>query len=302
MMLQREAQQRSVFVPGHPAWGYYNDLTGVLANHADAASAIEWLDALPREFANPVTIAQLGLGAWQRSESGDSTWREVAERCGDWIELERDGRGRIPYYLRMPHTYDLPVPWYSAMAQGEAASLLVRLADRTESRLVSAQALVQPLLDDELGLRADTDHGVVLQEYPTDPPAHVLNGWVFALWGIYDVACALEAAGNETEAAVCRDAWHDGVATLASRVHHYELASGWTRYDLFPHPIVHVASPFYHRLHIAQFEALHDLAPGYDFAGCAARWEAALDKRSTVAMAVARKVGFRLIRPRKKAA
>ena len=36
---------------------------------------------------------------------------------------------------------------------------------------------------------------------------------------------------------------------------HYWTGNGWSRYDLYPHPLTNVASPFYHRLHIEQLRA-----------------------------------------------
>jgi hypothetical protein len=141
----------------------------------------------------------------------------------------------------------------------------------------------------------ETDEGPVLQEYPTHPPAHVLNGWIFALWGLYDVAIA---GGELSEGA--HDAFSRGVDTLAARLPLYNTGWNWSRYDLFPHPLVHVTSPFYHRLHVEQLHALHALVPRQVFRETAERWESGARRPLARAHAVARKVAFRLVRPRKK--
>ena len=240
----------------------------------------------------PVTIVQLGLGAWQLAASGeDPAWGHVVARIADWAILDMDGYGRVAHLQPMPHTYRIDPPWHSAMAQGQLASLLVRAAvllDRPELT-AQAQRAARSLLDTQLGLIEPTAEGDVLQEYPATPAAHVLNGWIWALWGLYDV-------GREDPAAFA--AFTRGCDTLAARIDSYELSNGWSRYDLYPHPVVNIASPFYHRLHIEQLRALHMLAPHAEFVRTADRWEAAYQRRATRAVAVLRKVGFRMIRPR----
>ena len=101
-----------------------------------------------------------------------------------------DERGLLAYRFPMPHTFALEPPWHSALAQGEAVSFLLRAAQVLERpELVElAERAAESLLDPGSALVATTSEGPVLQEYPTDPPAHVLNGWLFALWGLYDLA------------------------------------------------------------------------------------------------------------------
>jgi len=146
------------------------------------------------------------------------------------------------------------------------------------------------------GLVAMTAEGAVLQEYPSDPPAHVLNGWIWALWGLYDLGAYGEGDAHASAA------FERGVDTLVARLPLYETGKGWSRYDLFPHPLTNVASPFYHRLHIEQLRALAQLAPRRELNEFADRWEAGLDSSLARATAVARKVGFRLVRPRRRVA
>jgi hypothetical protein len=188
----------------------------------------------------------------------------------------------------MTHTYEIDAPWSSAMTQGEAASLFVRAA-----RGELAARVVQPLFESPLSVT--TPEGPVLQEYPTTPPAHVLNGWIYGLWGLYDVA--LSAAPDDVRAQA-RSAFDDGVQALAARVDRYDTL-GWSRYDLYPHPIAHVASPYYHRLHVELLRALDELAPDARLRAAADRWERTGARLVPRSIAVARKVAFRLIKPRR---
>lgn len=292
MSLRRPPQRRGEFVAGDPASGYYNDLTPEIRDYGTPSEALAWFELLTRrrERLAPLGVVQLGIGAWQLRDV-DGRWLELVRRVAEWVVLDADGHGRLMYLFDMPHTYRLHEPWCSAIAQGQAASLLVRAAvafDRPEF-LVDARRVAAPLLDGELV--AKTGDGPVLQEYPTDPASHVLNGWIFALWGLYDLTRAMP----DDERVEC--AWIDGVTALAARLHRYDTG-GWSRYDLYPHPVVHVASPFYHRLHVEQVGAMHELHPAPEFAEFAERWSRSLDSRARLALAVARKVGFRLLKPR----
>jgi heparosan-N-sulfate-glucuronate 5-epimerase len=296
-LLNRTPQLETPFVVGKPSLGFYNDLRPHLFAHVaqprDGAVVLGRLTA-DRTTANPVTIAQIGLGAWQASVD-DGGWLATVKVAADWLRGELEAGAGIPYLFPLRHTYRLDPPWLSAMAQGEVASLLVRAADTfgEPAFLQLAGEAIRPLLGDGEQLVVETEDGPVLQEYPTTPPAHVLNGWIFALWGLYDVAKS-PLQRQEAEAA-----FESGVATLGARVGHYDIGNRWSRYDLFPHPLPNVASPFYHRLHVEQLAALNRLAPNDSIARTEARWRKGMSSRPAQATAVVAKVAFRAVRPRR---
>jgi hypothetical protein len=296
-MRRRDPQLCGVFVAGAPATGYYNDQSPVLAGMMRPEDGLARLAHLvdPPALANHVSIAQLGLAAWQR-ERADPGWSRVAEATARWLAGAMDDGGALQYGFPMKHTYDLPAPWISAMAQGEAASLFARLPGRidAEDAVALAERAVSPLLDARHGLVVDLPEGPVLQEYPTTPPSHVLNGWVFALWGLYDVSLTSTSSVGRRAAA----AFEEGCLALRRLLPRYRSTGGWSRYDLYPHAIDHLASPFYHRLHIAQLEAMQSIAPSREFSEAVEIWSRALRRPHVVALSVGRKVTFRLIRPR----
>jgi heparosan-N-sulfate-glucuronate 5-epimerase len=285
------------FRPGDPHEGYYIDLRpkplSLGGSPATALAALRRLTA-DRRTANAVTIVQLALGAWQLGE----VWREVVARATDWLVSAMGEDGKVPYLFALPHTYPLEAPWYSAMAQGEIASLLVRASRSLDApELVHpAVSAVQSLVDRNSLLVVATPDGPVLQEYATNPPAHVLNGWISALWGLYDVAHAPEAGAAVDR---CLAAFRDGAACLSRRLPRYRTPLYWSRYDLFPHPVVNVATPFYHRLHVDQLEAIAALAPDATVAGIAAEWRRGTRSVPAHGLAFARKLAFRAIRPRR---
>jgi heparosan-N-sulfate-glucuronate 5-epimerase len=97
--------------------------------------------------------------------------------------------------------------------------------------------------------------------------------------------------------APAREAFEQAVDTLAENLHRWDVGY-WSRYDLFPHPVLNVASSFYHNLHINQLRAMNRLAPRPALAATADRW--ALNAASAAARrhALARKVLFRIVVPR----
>ncbi|MCW2925189.1 MAG: hypothetical protein JWM98_2593 [Thermoleophilia bacterium] len=299
-------QPMGEFTPGAVRSGYHMDLRGVAGSYGPPAEAEAWLELLVarREHVMPVSVLQLGLGAWQRSVDRDDPhregWAQVAASVADWAAIDMDGHGRFAHLQPMPHTYRIPAPWYSAMAQGLGVSLLVRHGLEADARRAAAS-----LLDPAYGLVSDTPEGRILEEYPAEPFPHVLNGWMWALFGLYDLAHGdgdLDAGLGST----ARAEFEAGYASLVAQLPHYETGRGWSTYDRYPHPIANVASPFYHRLHVEMLRAMERLAPqdglGRDLAGTADRWESALGRPVTRVTAVARKVGFRLVRPRGRAA
>jgi hypothetical protein len=180
------------------------------------------------------------------------------------------------------------------MAQGEGASLLVRVHSETgeERYAEAARRALGPLgrTAGERGASAPLDGALVPEEYPTSPPSLVLNGMIFGLWGLRDVAVAL----GDSEA---DSAFQAGVDALAGSIERWDTG-WWSAYDLHPHRVRNVASLGYHVLHIAQLEALHALAPRPQLAETAGRWARYAESRANQARAWGGKIAFRLAVPR----
>jgi heparosan-N-sulfate-glucuronate 5-epimerase len=288
--------------PGAVRSGYHMDLRAVAGSYGPPREAEAWFELLSnrRRHVLPVTILQLGLGAWQRGIDEDDldrgSWEALARAVADWAAIDMDGYGRFAHLQPMPHTYRIDPPWHSAMAQGLGVSLLVRCGSGED-----AMRAARSLLDRSFGLVSDTPDGPVLEEYPADPRPHVLNGWMWALLGLYDLAHAMDLEDEDVRAAAA-DAWEHGVASLVAQLPAYETGNGWSSYDRYPHAIANVASPFYHRLHCSMMRAIERIAPYEELArelgSTADRWERALARPVTRATAVARKVGFRIVTPR----
>jgi heparosan-N-sulfate-glucuronate 5-epimerase len=276
---------------------YHFDLRHKALEHGpSAADGLKVLDALvsERATANPVWVVQFGLGTLQLR---DPDRLEAVDRTAGWIEQELTDDGYLPYLFPMHHTFPLDPPWHSSLAQGEAVSFLVRAAmvlDRPHLIDVAGRA-ARPLLDPGSELRVETPEGVVLEEYPTATPSFVLNGWITSLWGLHDLA---DARASDELRQAARAEFEAGVDVVAARLHRYRSALGWSRYDLYPHPLVNVASPAYHTLHISHLETLNTMASRPQFTSTLAEWRRAASNPLARSLALGRKVAFRAVRPR----
>lgn len=256
-------------------------------------------DLPPLEDALQVVIAQWGLGAFEHwLETGREEWLAAARAaCDHFVGIQRTSgplAGGWTHEWAFPHSFELNPPWVSGMAQGEAASLLVRVHGETgedalaEAALNGLRPLSVPSADG--GVEVELEGGPFFEEYPTSPPSMVLNGGIFALWGVRDVAVALgdADAGRLFEAAL--DA-------LAAGIRRWDLGY-WTRYDLYPHRRVNIASNAYHELHIDQLAAMNAVAPRPQLVEAETRFRRYYESRIKRGRAFAGKVAFRLAVPR----
>ena len=147
---------------------------------------------------HPVAYAQYGISALlEHQRTGDEIWLDRALRHGERlaeIHVERDGAWWFPYTF--PWTYyerSLSAPWWSAMAQGQALSLFTRLAETTDDDRWELAAertwasFLQPYKREAPWSTLVIDDHLYFEEYAGDQlPLLVVNGQLFALFGLYD--------------------------------------------------------------------------------------------------------------------
>ncbi|HWY17287.1 MAG TPA: D-glucuronyl C5-epimerase family protein [Solirubrobacteraceae bacterium] len=265
------------------------------------AAAPSWPPASlqPLESQLHVDVIQWALGCHERYLAGEGDrWLAGAVACAEHLLSiqERSGprQGGWTHDFPYPHSLPLPAPWLSAMAQGQGASLLVRLHAHTgqqrfgESAVLALRPFGTPAARG--GVQALLGERPFPEEYPTQPPSYVLNGAIFALWGLRDVAIAL----GEKDA---RRDFADGAKTLALELHRWDTGR-WSLYDLFPHPIPNPASSFYHALHISQLAAMAMFAPHPEIDRVRSRFERYAASVRLRRLAFAHKCAYRLLVPR----
>lgn len=246
---------------------------------------------------NPIAVAQYGLANWNLwLREGDDSRRRRALAAAGWLvdHLEKNPAGLEVWNHHFDWEYRTPLraPWYSGLAQGQGISLLVRVHQGTGDPrfLEAARRAFRPMLRTlpEGGvLHRDPSGRVWIEEYLVDPPTHILNGFLWALWGVYDYALAT----GDPEA---RRLFEEGLATLRENLHRYD-AGFWSLYELSGTRLRMIASPFYHRLHIVQLRVTHRLCGEPLFAETADRWERHLRSPLKRARALLHKAAFKLL-------
>jgi heparosan-N-sulfate-glucuronate 5-epimerase len=164
---------------------------------------------------------------------------------------DADGGWRYPVPVRR---YGVTPGWYSAMAQGLAISVLLRAQEATgeasygDAASAAAALLLRPL---DAGGCADYDQAgrPFLEECPSEPPCHILNGALFALIGLCEHQTRAGGAAHMPAA-----------VRIGGELATYDLGY-WSRYDQrFAAP----ATLAYHSLHISLLEAIARLCTDDD--------------------------------------
>ena len=89
------------------------------------------------------------------------------------------------------------------------------------------------------------------EEYIVSPPTHILNGFIWAAWGVYDFFLA-------TKDKAAQELFTRAVDTLRKNLDGYDLGF-WSLYEQSGTRLPMVASPFYHRLHVTQLRLMYRL-------------------------------------------
>ena len=117
----------------------------------------------------------------------------------DWFLENQDESGGWPSFVifnkekkKYPKADEIRPGWYGAMCQGQAISVLVRAfaASGKHEYLDAANKATKVFHEMSIdgGVRAIFMNKFVwYEEYPTNPPTFILNGFMYALLGLYDL-------------------------------------------------------------------------------------------------------------------
>jgi hypothetical protein len=277
----------------HGLGGYYCDFR----HKALAAAAHD--DGFPRSSSRGgraewvIPVAQAALGYWDLRLEDDPAGDGFLP-LADWLlSTVEDTPAGLAWLTPHPvPKYGLAGNWPSAMGQGEAISVLLRAHDLSGDQryLEVARGAFEPFLEDvaDGGLAREWDGRLVLEEYPAREPVAVLNGWVFALFGVHEFATA---TGDERAAGL----FARSSAALIELLPRYD-AGWWSLYSLRPHHgRPDLAKPFYQRLHPVLLDGLALIAPDDQLTHYARRWERQITRRA-IARSSVDKLAFRVHR------
>lgn len=233
--------------------GYYNDLTEKITRFGlqDNSVPKSFVDT-GEEIYFSIAIFQYGLAAYDLYlQNNDQSMLSKVRACADWAVANQQNDGGWETFAFQDKEHP-----YSSMAQGEALSLLIRAYKTFGNsiyKVVADKALdfmLKPI--ENGGTTVYKDNGIYLHECTHKPC--VLNGWIFSAWGLFDYAKAF----NDDK---ILKVWNDTVRTMAKALPKYDNGY-WSKYSLAKT----IASPFYHKLHIAQLNVMYELTGNATFA------------------------------------
>ena len=221
-----------------------------------------------RKLYHPLLIARYGIQLLHsyRLTKMNPAYLDRAEVNANWLiqhAVSRDGAIYFPYRFTY-HLFGNPQdvmrpPWYSALSQGTALTLFMRLyavtgderwraaADSTFATFVKRQSSKQPWIVPWIAFVDHRNHRryLWLDEYPKHPPTQVANGLMYALFAVWEYA---RTTGSDAAAAV----FDGGATTVRHQIQRFRVRGGISYYSLH----FHAQYSSYHCIHVWQLKLL----------------------------------------------
>jgi hypothetical protein len=257
--------------------GYYQDLKEAIY-HFDNNSlgrfdeeGIPYLVETDRDVYSTVYVIQYALIQHEYIVIGDDVENRtnIFKKCIDWLDRQsEDFKGSIVWRSEENRQYNLEKGWISGMYQGQAISLYLRafqLFNQPEYLEKSKKIFKYFELDYSEGgvKRIDSNGYLWIEEYPTDPPSFVLNGFVYTIFGILDLYRVTKS--DESKAL-----YDECIKTLENNIHKYHRWY-WSVYDQKKEQLV---SYYYQKnVHIPLAEILFKLTNNTKFEVYHKKWQ-----------------------------
>lgn len=246
---------------------------------------------------NPIAIAQYGLGNYNLYlRSRYQSRKEKALKAADWlVSCIRQNDAGLWVWM---HDFDweyrdtLRAPWYSGLAQGQGISLLLR-AYKDTCRAEYLDSAHRAFESFSVGVKkggvlsTDENGDRWFEEYVVFPETHILNGFIWASWGVYDY-------GLMTGNATASNLFQASVETLRHKLKTYDVGF-WSLYEQSGTWLPMLASHFYHSLHVTQLRVMERITGEKFFGEFAHRWENYRANRVNRSIALACKAVFKLL-------
>lgn len=184
--------------------------------------------------------------------------RKYLQRLVD-IAVIKDVAMYFPYefdvYLHNIPSEHLDAPWYSGMAQGQALSAFTRMYQITKEEKYLKWAHQVFASFQQLKSKGHSEwvtmvdqHYYWIEEYPLEEPTKVLNGYIFAIYGLYDYY-------QVTKSEKAKFLLQASLTTIYDHILDYRKEDDASLYGLkHDHQSWH-----YHLVHIEQLQALYQI-------------------------------------------
>jgi len=187
-------------------------------------------------------------------------------KVAGWLVKTQDENGGWKSEGVMPK-FGLHRPFYSSMIQGMAISTLVRAAQLTgQNNFIECALKALRLFQIEVtsgGVSRTIDGQVFYEEYPSEKKHHVLNGFIYSIWGLLDLI-------RYNDNALARQLWEEGLNTLSQWLPQYDMGY-WSLYHI-GEGLKNPATIPYHKLHIEQLRAMYEITGQKIFQIYAEKW------------------------------
>jgi len=208
-------------------------------------------------FYFPINIAQYGFilhARYLKNPEQEILNKLLAciKKLDEIATVERDYT--VWYHKHYEEKYGISPPWASAMAQGELISFYLRmyqLLGKEEYLATAGKAYNYMKISYENGgvRRIDNEGNLWLEEYPSDPPSFVLNGFIYAISGLFDLYRVTSREDVKADIDAC-------ILTLKRNLRRFDTGY-WSRYDLLKRELVRY---YYQRnVHVPQMDVLFQL-------------------------------------------
>jgi len=240
---------------------------------------------------HPVMISLYALGNCElyRQTKNESSLENLI-KIADWlIEIQNaDGGWQNQFAMKK---FDLEAGFLSAITQGKGISVLVRafLVSKESKYVDSAIRALKPFFVDvsNNGVRRQVGDIVFYEEYPARKNYQVLNGFIYALWGLLDLV-------RLTDNQQAKELWHDGLESLAQLLPRFDNGY-WSLYHIGD-GIKNPATIPYHKMHIEQLKVMFEITGNGLFGEYAVKWQGYLDSSINAMKTLPQKILWSLSR------
>lgn len=231
---------------------------------------------------NKTFICQWGLANLNKYlQTKNPEYSEVYQRQIDWLfeHLEfAEGNPHQPlWYNHFDFVHQgqiFPGPWTGGLGHALAISLLIRdyrLRAASRSLELAKQLSWFLFLDVEKGgVLCREGNDLFLEEYNRPPFTRILDGFLYMLLAVYDLADVTGWSEAESCFGECVD-------TLERHLHRWDYNGVWSYYDIHGKQL---ANPAYHAMNYSLLEAVGKITNRQKLLETAASWQKFMDDSS----------------------
>jgi heparosan-N-sulfate-glucuronate 5-epimerase len=256
---------------------YYQDISGALIHISSGSFAKLDDNGIPYRMRNGekeyyfVLIIQYGIMCYDLlcKKQDETKNKENIIAVVNWLDEHKEYlNNAIVWRSNDNIQYNLKKGWISGMYQGQAISLYLRAYQLTgnSNYLKTAEEIFKSFdIDFEDGgfKRIDKDGNIWFEEYPTQNPSFVLNGFIYSIFGLLDLY-------RVTKNKEAKRLWDACIKTLVENMPKYDVWY-WSVYDQLKQQLV---SYYYQKnVHIPLMEILFGLTQIEIFDKYAKKWK-----------------------------